>query len=76
MSWVMEPAWGAKVGRVFLFGSLRGVEGWLRMGCKEGWGLFVGLPSGAEEDEACPSMCAKTFNEPKTRGQTPFRREA
>ena len=41
MSWVMEPAWGAKVGRVSLFGSLRGVEGWLRMGCKEGWRLLL-----------------------------------
>ena len=76
MSWVMEPAWGAKVGRVSLFGSLRRVEGWLRRGAKRGGVFFFGLPSGAEEDEACPSMCAKTFNELKTRGQTPFRREA
>ena len=45
-------------------------------GAKRGGVFFLGLPSGAEEDEACPSMCAKTFNEPKTRGQTPFRREA
>ena len=37
----MEPAWGAKVGRVFLFGSLRGVEGWLRVGSSF-WGCLVG----------------------------------
>ena len=76
MSWDMEPAWGAKVGRVSLFGSLRGWRVGFAWGAKRGGVFFFGLPSGAEEDEACPSMCAKTFNEPKTRGQTPFRREA
>ena len=34
-------------------------------GAKRGGVFFFGLPSGAEEDEACPSMCAKTFNEQK-----------
>ena len=75
MSWVMEPAWGAKVDRFFVWLPAGG-GGLASHGVQRGVGSSFWGSSGAEEDEACPSMCAKTFNEPKTRGQTPFRREA
>ena len=53
MSWVMEPAWGAKVGRVSLFCSLRGVEGWLRM--QRGVGSsFLGCLVGQRKTKLVP----------------------